>query len=222
MGKIKSLIFKIYVFVLTCFFIFFIFFFILFLRGDIFNSLFGVKTRYGLNEYDSVIGKRTYAEDFSSGNIKHIFFKALYVNKHSKKFEALQDKEKREFFDSYPSFILCLELVDNGRLMSFKDVIFDGVDASFYNQKITNSEFNSLDIPYFQIDGSNDFNEQYLGEYSVRVVNKVTLKLNETLFRALREQVKFKITLVSNDDVEYSVETENFLSKSHFNILNRN
>ncbi|AMR75964.1 hypothetical protein A0V01_04955 (plasmid) [Borrelia hermsii] len=220
MNKIRAFAFKIYIFLLICFCIFFIFFFVLYLKDKVLNNLFSTKERYSSTPHTNMIGQSTYFKEFDLGGIKSIFFKALYINAESEDFKALKDSEREELIASHPSFTLSFKIVDKGRLMKFKNVIFDGVDARLYNYKITKPEFNSSDVPYFQIVGSNDLDRKYLKEYSVKVVNNLTITLNEALFKALREQVGFKITLVSHDDVEYSIETVNFLSEErYFDIL---
>ncbi|UPA09884.1 hypothetical protein bhYOR_001195 (plasmid) [Borrelia nietonii YOR] len=219
MNKIRALALKIYIFLLICFSIFFIFFFVIYLKDKVLSNLFS-KERYSSTPHINMIRRSTYFKEFDSSGIKSIFFKALYVSVESEDFKALKDSEREELVASHPSFTLRLEIVDKGRLMKFKNVIFDGVDARLYNYKITKPEFNSSDVPYFQIVGTNDLDRKYLKEYSVKVVNDLTITLNEALFRALREQVGFKITLVSHDDVEYSIETVNFLSEErYFDIL---
>lgn len=126
--------------------------------------------------------------------------------------------QREKIVASHPSFTLRLQVVDKGRLMKFKNVVFDGVDA-IYKDKITKPEFNSSDEPCFSIICNKGVDQKYLGKYPVKVVNDLTIAFNEALFRVLREQAKLKITLISHDDVEYSIETSNFLSDSRFDIL---
>ncbi|ANF34432.1 hypothetical protein A7978_04800 (plasmid) [Borrelia turicatae] len=218
MDKIKSFLFKIYIFLLICFCMFFMLFFTIYLSDLFSNRLFTTREHYFSNPYTSMIRENTCFKEFGFQSIKNIFFRESYVNEDSSDFKSLQDAEREKIVASHPSFTLRLQVVDKGRLMKFKNVVFDGVDA-IYNDKITKPEFNSSDEPYFSIIGNSGVDQKYLGEYSVKVVNDLTIAFNEALFRVLREQEKLKITLISHDDVEYSIETGNFLSDSRFDIL---
>ncbi|BDU63371.1 hypothetical protein BOFE_09110 (plasmid) [Candidatus Borrelia fainii] len=218
MDKIKSLLFKIYIFLFICFCIFFIFFVIMYLNGLFSNRVFSTGERYFSNPHTSMIRENTYFKEFGFHGIKSMFFKELYVSKDSFDFKSLQDAEREKIVSSYPSFTLRLKVVDKGRLMKFKNVVFDGVNA-IYNDNITKPEFNLSNEPYFSIIGNNDVDQKYLGEYPVKVVNDLTIAFNESLFKVLREQAKLKITLISHDNVEYSIETGNFLSDSRFDII---
>ncbi|WP_434757086.1 hypothetical protein bpuCAU1_001268 (plasmid) [Borrelia puertoricensis] len=217
MDKIKSFLFKIYVFLLICFCMFFMFFFIIYLRDLFSNRLFSTREHYFSNPYTSMVRENSYFKEFGSHSIKSIFLKESYLNKDSSDFKSLSDAEKERMVAFYPLLNLRFEVVDKGRLMKFKNVIFDGVDA-IYDDKMTSPEFNSSNEPSFRIINNNGIDQKYLGKYPVKVVNSFTILFNEALFRILREQPKLKITLVSHDDVEYSIETHNFLSESRFDI----
>ncbi|WP_025408432.1 hypothetical protein [Borrelia coriaceae] len=219
MSKIKSLLFKIYILFLVCFCTFIILFLVMYLKDIRFDDVFDLKERYNTNMYDGMIHRHTYFKEFDlNSKIENIFFKASHVDLSSEVFNSLDELKRENIIASYPSFTLRFTIVDKGRLMTFKDVIFDGVNAKFYNYKITKPEFTTSDEPYFQIITNDALDQKYLGEYPVRVVNKFVITFNEALFKVLREQVKLKITLVAHDDVEYVLETSNFLSEKHFNI----
>ncbi|ASQ29672.1 hypothetical protein CDQ96_04505 (plasmid) [Borrelia miyamotoi] len=224
MGKIKSFLFKVYVCFLSCFFMFFVFFFVLFISPGFMNNFFNEgrynSFPYNYNDMTDMIGKLTYFKEFDHSSIKSISFVMRYLNVYSKDFEALNDKEKQRMIDSYPTFELKF-MVPDKRLLNFKNVIFDGVDAKLYHDQITESKFNSSDAVYFQIDGNSELPQKILGQHLVNVENIFNIKLNEVLFRALREQQKLKITLISHDNVKYSFNIDNFLSKDMFHILNK-
>ncbi|WP_338321040.1 hypothetical protein [Borrelia miyamotoi] len=186
--------------------------------NNFFNE--GRYNSFPYNDMTDMIGKITYFKEFDHSSIKSVSFVMRYLNIYSKDFEALNDKERQRMIDSYPTFELKF-IVPDKRLLNFKNVIFDGVDAKLCHDQSTESKFNSSDALYFQIDGNSELPQKILGQHLVNVENIFNIKFNEVLFRALREQKKLKITLISHDNIEYSLNMDNFLSKDMFDVLSK-
>ncbi|WP_236840925.1 hypothetical protein [Borreliella turdi] len=175
---------------------------------------------YSASPADSVIMRKCYFKKFASGNVKSVFFKKLDVNVYSESFKRLDEGGgKRNLTDFYPSYYMEFVVIDNGFLMNFQNVIFDGINAKIYNQyHMVNQEgFKSSRVAYSQIDsGSNVNYKKKMGQYSVRVVNVFKISINTTLFNFLLKRKTLKITLITDDNKEYNLETDNFLLKYDF------
>ncbi|WP_024653696.1 hypothetical protein [Borrelia persica] len=221
MRDIRSIIFKIYVFMLACFFVFFFVVFVIFVKSKfLIVDLNRNSSRYHYGSgHDDMVQRFSYYEDFNLSGIRIILFEVSYLNKRSDAFKSLQNEEREKIMAVCPSFKLTFTVSDGGRLMNFKNVIFHGVEANIYSSDLPNINFRSSSEPYFKLNKVNNLEREIMGEYPVVVRNSFSILINEVLFRILREQPKLKITVVAHDDVEYTVETFNFLSNERFNIL---
>ncbi|WKC58677.1 hypothetical protein [Borrelia sp. P9F1] len=171
---------------------------------------------YSDSSSDDVIMIRSYFQEFESGSIRSIFFKKLDVNLSSESFKGLDEQGKRNLIDSYPSYFLEFVVINNGFLMNFKNVIFNELDARLYKQHhMVEPDFGTASVAYFQI-GNGDVGDKNLGQYPVRVVNVFKIAFNDALFNSLVKQEMLKFTLVTHDNKEYILKTDNFLSKYDF------
>ncbi|QMU99773.1 hypothetical protein F0310_04990 (plasmid) [Borrelia sp. A-FGy1] len=215
MRVIRYILLVIIKYILLIIFIFFCLIFIgLLVMGFSYSSKKG--EYYSNGTINSVIVRKSYFKEFDSGNIKSILFKKLDVNVDSKIFKELDEIGKRNLIDSYPLYHMEFVIVDNGFLMNFKNVIFNGIEASLYKQHhMLEPAFESPNLAYFQI-GNYDVKTNDMMQYSVRVVNVFKITFNNALFKALLKQKILKFTLIANNNKEYTLRVDNFLSKYDF------
>ncbi|AWG43299.1 hypothetical protein CR532_04695 (plasmid) [Candidatus Borreliella tachyglossi] len=221
MNIFKNAFFKIISGVFVCFLVCLIIFCIYLFREFI-NDSKDVNGHYHSYEHPSSINiNKSYYKTFKSGHIVSILFQKRDINVNSNNFKLLDEHDKQSLFETYPYYCLQFTVVDNGRLINFKDVIFEGSNAESYNDNMPELDFRSADVAYFKI-GKDDVGETYLGKYPVKVSNILKITLNNTLFKYLIAQKKLKFNLIAHDNVVYTFEINNFLSMYKFETTGRN
>ncbi len=88
-------------------------------------------------------------------------------------------------------------VVDNGFLMNFKNVIFNGIDdAKLYDQRdMVYGGFRYSKEAYFQIIGNYDVKLNKMKQYTPAiVVNVFKININDALFNSLLKQKTLKVT----------------------------
>ncbi|ACO38225.1 conserved hypothetical protein (plasmid) [Borreliella burgdorferi 29805] len=189
------------------------------LIGIFYSNNFKEERHYSISPIDSVIMRKCYFKEFKSGLIKSVFFKKLDVNVNSKNFKELNKVDKQNLLNSYPSYHMEFVVVDNGFLMNFKNVIFNGIDdAKLYDQRdMVYGGFRYSKKAYFQIIGNYDVKLNKMKQYTPAiVVNVFKININDALFNSLLKQKTLKVTLISHNNKEYILQTNNFLSKYNF------
>ncbi|QMU99779.1 hypothetical protein F0310_05020 (plasmid) [Borrelia sp. A-FGy1] len=161
---------------------------------------------------------KTYEERFNYGNsIRSVSFKKHFFNKEGKdKISDLEYNYKNNINKSYPSYHFEFKISGEKRMLNFKNVIFDGLEADMSIFDITEPSVQLGLIKDFHI-GSVEHNKNLLGiSFPIEVDNTFIVYLKGEFVDKLKQKDKIKIILIAHDDTEYVAEISNFLKKYDF------
>ncbi|AYE36814.1 hypothetical protein DB313_04765 (plasmid) [Borrelia turcica IST7] len=160
---------------------------------------------------------KTYEQKFGDDSrIRSVLFQREILKKDSEGYLSSEESYRKALDESFPYYHFKFTILGEKRMLNFKNVIFDGVEAEMSMFDITEPSVQLARIKDFHIEPVEN-NKKLLGLlFPVEVRNNLVVYLRREFVDKLKQKDKLKITLIAHDDSEYVVEMSNILKEYDF------